>query len=92
MRVSSTTVLALGASLVSSVSAQLVDARIVGTWSTKSNKTLTGPGFYDPVGDNLIEPSKTGISYSFTDDGYYEEAYYRAVANRAFPLSLRINQ
>lgn len=22
---------------------------IVGTWSTKSNQTLTGPGFYDPI-------------------------------------------
>jgi len=24
---------------------------IVGTWSTKSNKTLTGPGFYDPINE-----------------------------------------
>lgn len=63
----------------------LADTKIVGTWSTKSNKTLTGPGFYDPVGDNLIEPSRTGISYSFTSDGFYEEAYYRAVSNPASP-------
>ena len=55
---------------------------LVGTWSTKSNKTLTGSGFHDPVKDQLIEPSRTGISYSFTLDGHYEEALYRAIANR----------
>lgn len=38
--------------------------------------------FYDPVNDNLIEPELAGISYSFTSDGYYEEAYYRAISNR----------
>ena len=42
-------------------------------------------GFYNPVTDDLIEPSRTGISYSFTDDGYYEEAYYRAIANPQDP-------
>ncbi|GAB7355914.1 hypothetical protein MBLNU459_g6558t1 [Dothideomycetes sp. NU459] len=61
------------------------DTALVGTWSTKSNQTLTGPGFYDPVADTLIEPSRTGISYSFTADGFYEEAYYRAIANPANP-------
>lgn len=39
-------------------------------------------GFYDPVGERLIEPKHTGISYSFTSDGFYEAAYYRAIANR----------
>jgi hypothetical protein len=39
-------------------------------------------GFYNPVNDSFIEPSHTGISYSFTSDGYYEEAYYRAISNR----------
>ena len=58
---------------------------IVGTWSTKSNKTLTGPGFYDPLNERLIEPDRTGISYSFTADGFYEEAYYRAIANPTTP-------
>ena len=52
---------------------------------SKSNKTLTGPGFYDPVKDELIEPDRTGISYSFTGDGWYEEAYYRAIANPQNP-------
>jgi len=30
----------------------------------------------------MIEPSHPGISYSFTADGHYEEAYYRAISNR----------
>jgi hypothetical protein len=41
--------------------------------------------FYDPIDDKLLEPSLTGISYSFTADGYYEQAYYRAVANPTTP-------
>lgn len=32
----------------------------------------------------MFEPNLTGISYSFTNDGYYEEAYYRAISNRTF--------
>ncbi|KAF7588755.1 Reversal of tor2 lethality [Aspergillus hancockii] len=58
---------------------------LVGTWSTKSRKVVTGPDFYDPINDKFIEPSLTGISYSFTEDGHYEEAYYRAVSNPADP-------
>ena len=58
---------------------------IVGTWSTKSNKTTTGPAFYDPLNEELIEPERTGISYSFTADGWYEEAYYRAIPNPRDP-------
>jgi hypothetical protein len=39
-------------------------------------------GFYDVVKDELIEPRLTGISFSFTEDGHFEEAFYRAVSNR----------
>ena len=39
-------------------------------------------GFYDPVNEKIFEPALTGFSYSFTDNGHYEEAYYRAVSNR----------
>lgn len=39
-------------------------------------------GFYDPLNDRLLEPNLTGISYSFDANGHYEEAYYRALANR----------
>ncbi|CAK1364124.1 unnamed protein product [Cercospora beticola] len=75
---------AAGLGLIASSHAAL-PSDIIGTWSTKSGKTLTGPGFYDAINDKLIEPSHTGISYSFTADGYYEEAYYRAIANPVRP-------
>lgn len=43
-----------------------------------------GQRFFDPVDDRLLEPKHTGISYSFTENGFYEAAYYRAVANREY--------
>ena len=96
--------LLLGAGLVAAQSA--APPELVGTWASKSNKTLTGPvrrgggrtssgtcsprqGFYDPIHDRLIEPSHTGIAYSFSDDGHYEAAYYRAIANRMFSRGTR---
>ncbi|KAL9107216.1 MAG: hypothetical protein Q9227_007840 [Pyrenula ochraceoflavens] len=51
---------------------------LVGTWSTKSQKVMTGP-------DKFTEPELTGISYSFTADGHFEEAYYRAISNPVSP-------
>lgn len=36
----------------------------------------------------MHEPDLTGISYSFTDDGHFEEAYYRAISNRTSDLPL----
>jgi len=65
--------------------AQTFPVDLVGTWSSKSNSTLTGSGFYDPVNDKFTEPAHTGISYSFSADGHFEEAYYRAVANPTNP-------
>ena len=59
-----------------------IDPKLVGTWTTSSKQVVTGPGFYDPVQDKMTEPSLPGISYSFTQDGWYEEAYYRAIPNR----------
>lgn len=41
-------------------------------------------GFYDPVNEKMFEPPLTGFSYSFTDDGFYEVAYYRAGSNRTW--------
>ncbi|KAF7198521.1 Protein ROT1 [Pseudocercospora fuligena] len=77
--------LAVGLGLVASSRAIGGASDLTGTWSTKSNKTLTGPGFYDPLNDKFIEPERTGISYSFTAEGYFEEAYYRAIANPQNP-------
>ncbi|KAL9042781.1 MAG: hypothetical protein Q9180_000345 [Flavoplaca navasiana] len=42
-------------------------------------------GFYDPVNEKMFEPPLTGFSYSFTDDGFYEVAYYRAGSNPTRP-------
>ncbi|KAL8858516.1 MAG: hypothetical protein Q9178_005014 [Gyalolechia marmorata] len=42
-------------------------------------------GFYDPVNEKMFEPPLTGFSYSFTDDGFYEVAAYRAASNPALP-------
>lgn len=87
MTPSISTFIFLGLSLTSLCTAQLVDGALVGTWSTKSKAVFTGPGFYNPVTDRLIEPNHPGISYSFTEDGHYEEAYYRAISNREFPTN-----
>lgn len=56
-------------------------SELVGTWSSKSNTVFTGPGFYDPIDELLIEPALPGISYSFTEDGYWEEAVYQITSN-----------
>jgi len=80
------TVLLAVAVLTSLATAQVsIDPNLVGTWSTKSHSVFTGPGFYDPVTEKMTEPALTGISYSFTADGYYEEAYYRAISNPTSP-------
>ncbi|OKL57126.1 Protein rot1 [Talaromyces atroroseus] len=63
----------------------LVDTKLTGTWSSKSRQVITGSGFYDPVADAFQEPPLPGISYSFTEDGHYEEAYYRALPNPTQP-------
>ena len=51
----------------------------------RTDTSAPGQSFYDPVQDLLIEPDKTGISYSFTLDGHYESAHYRAIANPVNP-------
>lgn len=59
--------------------------QLYGTWSSKSNQVFTGPGFYDPVDELLIEPSLPGISYSFTEDGHFEQATYLVTGNAKDP-------
>lgn len=67
---------------LSFASAQYPD-ELVGTWVTKARSVVTGPDFYDPVADKFKEPKHAGISYSFSSDGYYEQAFYRSVPNRS---------
>lgn len=56
-----------------------------GTWTTKSGTVITGPGFYDPIDELLIEPALPGMCYSFTKDGYWEEAIYQVTGNGTNP-------
>lgn len=52
-----------------------------GTWSSKSMMVMTGPDFFDPVDELLIEPALPGISFSFTKDGFFETAQYQISPN-----------
>ncbi|KZT12271.1 uncharacterized protein LAESUDRAFT_720223 [Laetiporus sulphureus 93-53] len=58
---------------------------IYGTWSSGSMGVVTGSGFADPAKESFTYPNTTGISYSFTEDGYYEIARYRYNSNGSQP-------
>ncbi|KAG9308512.1 chaperone for protein-folding within the ER, fungal-domain-containing protein [Chiua virens] len=58
---------------------------IIGTWSSGSQNVVTGPGFAQPANESFIYPPTTGISYSFSSDGYYEVARYRMTGNGTLP-------
>jgi hypothetical protein len=60
-------------------------ASISGTWSSGAKNVLTGPGFCNPVTSTFTYPATAGISYSFTQDGYFEEALYRFTGNGTDP-------
>jgi len=52
-----------------------------GTWSTGSGAVTTGPDFCTPESTSFNYPKNTGVSISFTDDGFYEMARYRFKGN-----------
>ncbi|KAF8635882.1 hypothetical protein AX15_000063 [Amanita polypyramis BW_CC] len=58
---------------------------IVGTWSSGSKTVMTGSGFANPINRTFTYPPTTGISYSFTGDGYYEISRYRFNGNGSDP-------
>ncbi|KAJ7768760.1 chaperone for protein-folding within the ER, fungal-domain-containing protein, partial [Mycena olivaceomarginata] len=58
---------------------------IVGTWSSGTQKVVTGPGFADPEEETFVYPNATGVGYSFSDDGWYELARFRYIANGSHP-------
>ncbi|KAF8895239.1 chaperone for protein-folding within the ER, fungal-domain-containing protein, partial [Infundibulicybe gibba] len=58
---------------------------IVGTWSSGSKAVVTGPGFANPSNLSFTYPKTTGISYSFSADGFYEIARYRFNGNGSLP-------
>jgi len=58
---------------------------LVGTWSSGSKNVVTGAGFASPSNVSFNYPPTTGVSYSFTSDGYYEIARYRFKSNATKP-------
>jgi len=61
---------------------------IVGTWSSGSKAVLTGAGFANPGNKSFTYPPVTGISYSFSGDGFYEIARYRFNGNGSEPTCI----
>ncbi|KAI1789997.1 chaperone for protein-folding within the ER, fungal-domain-containing protein [Ganoderma leucocontextum] len=84
------TVLAFALAAIPSAFAQDYSAAhnvtpISGTWSSGSKKVITGSGFANPANMTFTYPPVTGVSYAFTDDGYYEVARYRFTSNGSAP-------
>jgi len=46
---------------------------------------VTGSGFATPAQESFTYPPTTGMSYSFTADGFYEIARYRMTSNGTVP-------
>ncbi len=47
-----------------------------GTWSSGAGNVVTGLQFFNPANNTFTYPATAGISYSFTDNGYWEQALY----------------
>jgi hypothetical protein len=62
--------------------------KITGTWSSGSMAVRTGAGFAHPANTSFTYPRTTGISYSFSDDGFYEVARYRFKGNGSEPTCI----
>ncbi|KAF7298763.1 hypothetical protein MIND_00823800 [Mycena indigotica] len=58
---------------------------IVGTWSSGTQRVVPGPGFANPAQETFTYPPTAGVGFSFSDDGWYELARYRYVANGSHP-------
>ncbi|KAJ7581222.1 ROT1 protein [Mycena floridula] len=58
---------------------------IIGTWSSGSQAVQTGSGFTNPAKQTFTYPKTAGISYSFSDDWFYEVARYRFNSNATDP-------
>lgn len=58
---------------------------LMGTWSTGAGHVVTGLKFFNPVTNSFVYPVTAGQSYSFTDDGYWEQALYLYNTNPAKP-------
>jgi hypothetical protein len=61
---------------------------LTGTWSSGSQHVVTGTGFANPANTSFTYPTTAGVSYSFTDDGFYEIARYRFNSNGSEPTCI----
>jgi len=61
---------------------------LTGTWASGAKNVLTGSGFANPANQTFTYPSTTGVSYSFTDDGFYEISRYRFNGNGSQPTCI----
>ena len=61
---------------------------IVGTWSSGSRAVQTGPGFANPANLSFFYPKTTGVSFSFSADGFFESARYRFNGNGSEPTCI----
>lgn len=59
-----------------------------GTWSSNA-AVSTGGDFCTPAEMTFTYPNNTGIAYSFTNTGYFEEAQYRYTANASNPSCIQ---
>ncbi|WVW86020.1 hypothetical protein I302_108058 [Kwoniella bestiolae CBS 10118] len=59
-----------------------------GTWSSNS-AVSTGGTFCSPAQMKFDYPTNTGMSYSFTNDGKFEEAQYRYNSNASNPACIQ---
>jgi len=60
-------------------------ADLVGTWVSASQGVITGPSFANPLNFSFNYPKVPGVSYSFTSDGHFEEAWYQFFPNASTP-------
>jgi len=58
---------------------------LVGTWVSGSQSVVTGPNFANPMKFSFTYPKTTGVSYSFSSDGFFEEAWYKFTPNGTAP-------
>jgi len=58
---------------------------LVGTWVSGSQGVITGPGFVNPLNFSFNYPKVPGVSYSFTKDFHFEEAFYKFTVNSSQP-------
>ncbi|KIS66935.1 uncharacterized protein UMAG_10940 [Mycosarcoma maydis] len=58
---------------------------LAGTWSTGSGAVRTGPNFWNPRTQQFNVPPSAGHSFSFTKDGFWEEALFQWSNDPTYP-------